>query len=187
MRIATFLAILPVGVLLAACSGGLTGQASDDFVKITGFYNYGASGRDLPLKVAGNPFEMPGDSFARAVEAAVQVQTNRPPTHATLAPGPSARKGYSLTFVFEPARTLQGDDICQGNFEQDPKPLLQHMRLRRMRMIGAFCLSGRALTEVSGEAALAGTDDPAFTDFLHHAVLALFRPDIADSGDSGGR
>lgn len=172
--------MLPALILVAGCSG-ITAGPGDDFVQITAFYNYAASDRDLALSVVGNPFGLPDDGFRHAVETAVQVQTTRPPTHATLAPGPSARKGYSLAFVFDPVPTLRGDDICQGRYEAGGRA-----GSHPLRMVGAFCMSGRALTEVSGEASLSGPDDPAFREFMHGAVLAIFRPDIANTGDVGG-
>jgi hypothetical protein len=168
-----------IALALAACSGPLTRDTGSSFTKITGFYNYGASGRDLPLSVRGNPFGQSDAGVAKSVEAASQVQVLRAPTHPTLTPGASARRGYELAFLFSPAPTQSGDDLCQGRIE-DPGPA---PKAGKIHVLGAFCVSGRAETEVVGDGEATGPDDEHFRALVQQVTLQLFRPDIPDSGD----
>jgi hypothetical protein len=166
--------------LLAACSGPLTRELGSSSTKLNGLYDYGASGRDLRLSVRGTPFAPgEGEDLAKAVEAASQVQVMRAPTHATLTPGASAQRGYELAFLFSPTLTQGGDELCQGRIEE-PQPAFVSPRVH---VLAAFCVSGRAETEVAGEAEAMGPHDERFRNLVQQVVMALFRPDLPDTGD----
>ena len=129
----------------------------------------------------GNPFPMPADAFARAVEADVQVGLLRPPTHPTLTPGPTAKDNYELVFVFSPALTLRGDDLCHGRGDQAADG-----GGGSVRALGAFCVAGRAETEIIGETQADGPADPHFMNLMRQMMLSLFRPDVRDGGHRHG-
>ncbi len=181
MRFCRYLAsVIAVGAL-AACSGPLTRDVGSPFNKIDGLYGYGASGRDLRLSVRGNPFALPDDSFDKTVETASQVQVLRAPTHPTLTPDASARHGYELAFLFSPAATQDGEDLCQGRIEE-PRPTSGRSTVH---VLAAFCVAGLAKTEVTGEAEATGPNDERFQGLIQQVVMQLFRPDLPDSGDGG--
>lgn len=177
-----------VALALSACgSGTLLYDGGDPFQRIDSFYNYGAAGRDLRLIVAGNPFGPADDAFKSAVEAAVQVPTMRAPTRPTLAPGASARANYALVFAFQPPPTLSAQTLCAtiapgpgGAAAPGPEPVLAPAPGRRIEALGAFCLSGRALTQISGRVDTVSVTDQGFRDLMARMMNGLFRPDMRE-------
>ena len=175
-------------ILLAAltgCSGPIITQESSPFTKIDGFYDYGAGGRDLRLMVVGNPFPMPDDVFGRVVEADLQVPLVRQPTHPTLTPDASAQPNYALILLFSPALALSGDDLCRGRFEHGAFGGNGEDSVN-VRVLGAFCVSGRAVTEGVGQTQADRAGDQRFVVLMRQMMLTLFRPDIRDFGGGGG-
>lgn len=181
MRILPRVAGVALAVCGASCSGPFTTPQVQPFNKITSFYDYGASDRDLKLTVRGDPFAMPEESFAKAVESGVQVPLPRPPTRPRLDPGPSARPGYELAFAFSPAPTLSGDSLC--DMTARPSPVAIPSDGGRVRATGAFCVAGRALSQVDGWTQASSVSDQRFDQMLNQMMQSLFRPDIADTGD----
>lgn len=179
MRIAILLSacLLPACLLLAACAGpSITGEGPQSR-QITSLYGYGAAGRDLKLEVQGNGFpkQMSGAAFAKLVEAGVQGPLPRALTHPTLTPDASARDNYRLVFLFNPAPTMGGQDLCDNHADQEaPVP-------GELHLVAAFCVAGRAETEVTAWTPIRGPEDPALTELLHQVMLSLFRPDHRDS------
>jgi hypothetical protein len=171
---------------LAACTGPVLTQPGSPYTQIDSLYNYGAGARDLRLIVHGNPFPMPADVFARVVETDVQLNLLRQPTHPTLTPGPTAKDNYALIFVFSPAVTLSGDDLCKGRADQMASPVSPSGGTVTVRAIGAFCVSGRAETEIVGETQATGAGDVRFLDLMRQMMLALFRPDVHEGGHGQG-
>ncbi|HLN24269.1 MAG TPA: hypothetical protein VK558_09825 [Patescibacteria group bacterium] len=171
---------------LAACSGPVVSQPGSAFNQIDSIYNYGAGGRDLRLTVRGNPFPMPADVFAHVVEADVQVGLLRQPTHPTLTPGPTAKDNYELVFVFSPALTLRGDDLCKGRGDQAAEAAPVAGGTVTVRAIAAFCVAGRAETEIVGETQAEESGDVRFSGMMRQMMLSLFRPDVRDNGHGRG-
>lgn len=177
-----------VALVLSACgSGTWLYDSGDPFMKLDSFYNYGAAGRDLRLIVAGNPFGPADDAFRSAVEAAVQVPTMRAPTHPTLAPGASARANYALVLAFQPPPTLSAQTLCAtiapgpaGAAAPGPAPVLAPAPGQRIEALGAFCLSGQALTQISGRVDAVFVTDQSFRDLMARMMNALFRPDMRE-------
>jgi|GEM_PF-1425676 len=172
-----FTRILPLGLLLSAglsaCSGPSITYQGPPELKIDSLYAYGASGRDLKLEVQGNGFagQISGAEFAKRVEAGVQGPLPRAATHPTLNPGPTAKEGYRLVLLFNPASTMAGQDLCNGRADQG-QPVAGEVHL-----VGAFCVSGRAETEVTAWTTATGPQDVRFQELLNQAMLTLFRPD----------
>lgn len=179
--------ILPLGLLLAAglsaCSGPSITYQGPPELKIDSLYTYGAAGRDLKLEVQGNGFagQISGTDFAKRVEAGVQGPLPRPATHPTLNPGPTAKDGYRLVLLFNPAATMTGQDLCNGRADQS-QPVAGEVHL-----VGAFCVSGRAETEVTAWTPATGPQDVRFQDLLNQVMLTLFRPDPRENPHGCGQ
>ena len=187
-----FLLPAAMGVLLSlgGCSVPILTQSGTPISEIDGFYADGAADRDLKLLVHGNPFPMPQDGFDRVVETDVQIQTLRPLTHPQLRPDSSAKPNYSLVYVFSPAPTLTGNDLCLGRSDQGPASANTFGAIElpgpageeTVRVIGAFCVSGLARTEIVGQVQATDAADPRFLDLMRQTMFALFRPDFKQSG-----
>ncbi|PKU25538.1 hypothetical protein [Telmatospirillum siberiense] len=183
MRLYQRLAFVMIVGALTACGGPLTRDVGNSFTKINGLYDYGASGRDLRLSVRGNPFTVSDDTLSKAVEAASQVQVLRPRTHPTLTPDSSARRGYELAFLFSPAPTQSGDDLCKGRIEDSAPGAVAPT----VHVLGVFCVSGSAQTEVRGLAEATGPADPRLKNLVAQMIVQLFRPDLPDADGNSGR
>jgi len=171
-------------LLLAACSGPTLYQPGPSSRQIDALYTYGAAERDLKLEVQGNGFpgQMSGAAFAMRVESGVQGPVFRAPTHPTLTPNDSARSGYRLVFLFNPSPLMMGQSLCDGHADQVAAVPGE------VKAVAAFCVSGRAETEIAAQTQAAGPDDPAFGQMLNLMMQALFRPDEkTGSGNSHGR
>lgn len=166
-------------VMLAGCAGPSVVQTSDDpQAMISSYYDYGAGGRDLRLEVRGDPFVGPARSFVQRVEAEANLQSLRQPTHVTATPGPTAMGNFSVVLAFSQAGWVDGELLCHGGGRQVDQG-------GRVRLVAAFCVSGRALTVAEGEVAAEGPEDPRFAELIRQVMLALFRPDLTPGGGKG--
>lgn len=180
--------LLVLGMLaLSGCQGPMLSQAGSDTARIDSFYDYGAAGRDLQLVVYGNPFSpgMSDDAFASLIEDKIDhVNVARQQTHPQLVPDDSVRSGYTLVFGFQPEATVDGDRLCHAQFAAGPAGSLGNgVELwgeeagLTMRAIAAFCVAGRAETEIVGQTQVVSPDDPRMNDLLNQMMQAVFRPD----------
>lgn len=169
------LCLVPVAGL-TACAGPTVIDQGPRERQIDSLYDYGAADRDLKLEVQGNGFpgRMSGADFARLVEAGVQGPLPRAQTHPLLNPGPTARENYRLVFLFNPAPTMMGQSLCDGRADQ------QRAVAGEVRLVAAFCVSGRAETEVAAWTPAAGPGDSDFQFLLNQTMLTLFRPDLRE-------
>ena len=179
--------------LMTACAGPTTFDQSNRQARIDSFFTYGAAGRDLRLVIVGNPFpDLAQKDFEREVESITRnVTLMRQQTRPSLEPGPSARDNYALVFAFQPRSSLSGASLCNHatpsgapSNDESQKLLLPggpSFDADRVHAIAAFCLSGRALTSVSGQTTMASGDDPNFSALVAMMMRDLFRPDVREN------
>ncbi|HVI50433.1 MAG TPA: hypothetical protein VM661_04415 [Candidatus Sulfotelmatobacter sp.] len=167
-------------LLLGGCSGPLTYSPGSRSVQISALYGYGAADRDLKLEVQGNAFagQMSGTDFAHKVEAALQSPIMRPATHLTLAPNDTAKSNYRVVFLFNPANVMGGQNLCDGRADQQPAPAGE------VRAVAAFCVAGRAVTEITGRTQVVGPNDERFLQLMAIMKNELFREDERPNSNS---
>lgn len=172
---ASTMAVVLLG--LAGCSSPSVVREGSDSRQVEGLYRYGAGDRDLALIVRGNPFDVPQETLDAAVEHGLDGGgVLQPPTHPRLAPGPSARKGYSLVVDF-------------SGIVQDPCAPSDSVVVPAQRgsvdLEAAFCVSGQAVRRVRGHTVVAGPEAPDFQSLMHQVASELFRPDEYQGGNGG--
>jgi hypothetical protein len=165
---------------LAGCANTpSTFNPSDPHVKIDSFYSYGAGGRDLLLIVDGDPFPVPDAVFAQKVESSLDsAPVPRQPTHPLLAPDDTANPRFWLIYVFNPPANLSGNDICQRGTSGATSKGFAPAQPGKVEAVAAFCVEGRALTEITGRTQADGPDDPRFREMTRLMMAAVFRSDI---------
>ena len=171
------IALLLLPAIVAGCNSPTVVSLGSPFTLIDQFYDYGAGARDLQLAVIGNPFSADKALVDRAIEADAQVPLPRQSTHLTLTPGATAKKGYRVIFVLSPEPTLSGSSACKGDA---PAPVAGSPSAggdMMLKVLGAFCVSGWAATEVEGQTRVTGPDDPRVAALIRQMMLELFRPD----------
>lgn len=193
LRSVVFAASLALGLM--GCSSPMLTQPGSPSVKISSLYGYGAADRDLKLIVRGTPFsDLTEEQFAKEVEIETQGVGMRTPTRLTLTPGPAAKPNYSVVFVFQPTVTLTGQNLCDGHFDQGPgsdgilggNGFVSEQPGVTVRAIAAFCVSGRAETEIVGQTQAVNAADVRVLDLVRAMAQALFRPDLRDGIHHGG-
>jgi hypothetical protein len=181
MRALRYLSTLLIVSTAGCVSGPLVTRQGDPEIQIADFYSHGVAGRDLKLRILGNPFAVPDDVLAHAIEADVQMPlAGRPMAHPVLDPQANARPNYALVFAFDPSPALIGDNLCQAPAAATASH--QPTGSGMVKVVGAFCVSGRAETSAEGSGAAISPDDPRFRDLTREMMLALFRPDIHPNG-----
>ena len=178
MRRFRWMAMLVLPAIVAGCGGPTVVPLGSPYTMIGSFYDYGAGGRDLQLTVIGNPFTTDKALLDRAIEVDAQVPLLRQPTHPTLTPGASAKKGYQVMFVLSPAPTLSGGSAGKGEATAPVAGAPSAGGESVVRILGAFCISGWAATEVQGQTPASGPDDPRVAALVRQLMLELFRPDL---------
>jgi hypothetical protein len=145
------------------------------------FYRYGAGDRDLKLSVLGNPFAMPQDAFALAVEEEFPGNgALQPATRPRLSPDASAKNGFQLALAFGGDLDETGAQACAGQGgSQGPAAG------GRVVVVAAFCVNNRVLSEASGQVAANDPRAPEFRELLGQLSTSLFRPD-EPMGPGGG-
>jgi len=170
---------------LMSCAGPSTYSASDPVVQIDGFYDDGASDRDLKLVVFGDPFPGPQDQFARTVEADLRdAPVGKSPTRLLLSPGPSAKPIYRLVYVFSPSPDMIGNAICEhqlkpeANTDFPPAASGAPVPGGEVFATAAFCVEYRAVSEISGQTPADGPGDVRLYNLTRQMAAEVFRPDI---------
>lgn len=169
--------LLLASLALAGCAGPMTYGAGSQSTRISALYGYGAADRDLKLIVQGNAFpgQVSSADFGHQVEAALQSPINRAPTHLTQTPDDSAKDNYKVVFLFNPSELMGGQNLCDGRADQ------AQAAVGEVRALAAFCVAGRAVTEISGRTAVSGPKDERFAHLMSQMKEALFRADEKDS------
>lgn len=167
------------GLVLTACSAPRVEVNIERTTYLTGYYQYGAGDRDLALTVRGNPFpQIDQVRFDQVVERAAEGGgVLRPATRPRLHPDESARPGYGLVLAFSSAPTYGPQDLCDG------KGGGTGAANGEITVIGAFCVSGRAVSHSAGWVTVADPQDPQFAELIGMVVSQIFRPDAIEQGD----
>jgi len=159
MRSKSLLLSVPVictGVALAACTttSDVTrlwfGHRSNDST-----YVYAAANRDLLTEIVGNPFGGAKTQVDVAVTGLMRGHDRGVGARFTTAPGTSARDGYKVAVVFDPAPDMPAADACSAARSAPGSG-------DRVTVLAVFCTpsgaySGAVATLPRG----AGLDDPA--------------------------
>lgn len=154
-------------LLLVACSGPRVNRGETSFLYSTSELFAAADGRDLRTVVQGNPFGTPG--FEQGVAERMTATYVGPRTRFTTTPGPTARRDYFVSVVFNAQPEVNPLALC----DQKPRPTAPAKRPIVVR--AAFCVLGSAASRVSGYLDQAtGPDDPNFIDLIRHVTIQLF-------------
>jgi len=175
--------VLLATLTIAACAPGnvrLTHQYVNPMYG-AGQFAYAGAGRDLRVDVAGNPFGGDAQAFGHAVTDAMQGQHFGPATNFTTSPDQAARSAYRVVMLFDPPRSFNPMQLCDGTASALPTQAGQD----GVSVFGAFCRGNYSLSSAKGRvAAAAGPDDPAFRQLVGRVTHALFPPDRrADPND----
>jgi hypothetical protein len=109
-------------------------------------FMYAASGRDMEVVVAGNPFTMSKNEVDRVVVDSMQGQNNGPLTHFTLSPGQDSKLGYRIVVALNPPASFPAADACTSN----PGTIPTTPTGGRLRALMAFCAKDSILSEATG-------------------------------------
>ncbi|TSD89560.1 hypothetical protein FFK22_006015 [Mycobacterium sp. KBS0706] len=165
---------LPSLAALAAAVPMLAGCASDRVVVDDIGVRYSrvefsaaADGRDLRTVIQGNPFGTPG--FDQAVLGIMNRTYVGPKTNFTATPGPTAKRDYFVSVVFNPSPDVTPFALCNAPIPTAaPNP-------GRITARAAFCITGGEATAVTGYVSnVKGPDDPNFVSMIQHMMLAMF-------------
>ncbi len=139
-------------------------------------YNFAAGRRDFLTVVRGDPFGLGDAPFQDAVIEILNRHQPRPqPTHFTARPGEGARPQYRTVLLFGAPPAMASSAICRASFAPVPLVLTGTAEGEPVRVAGAFCWGGRALTSITGEVGgVASVDDPGFEALIAQLVLTLF-------------
>lgn len=173
---------LALALVVSGCAGQphVYNQTVSSAYRLTE-YGYGAGRRDLTTVIRGNPFGMDQEQFEDALIEILNRNQPRPqPTHFTTSPGESARPAYRAVFLFDAPAAVNHLSVCR---EQVPEVDTGEL----VRVTGAFCRSGGALTSLTAQAEeLSGVDDPRFEELISQVVISMFplrNPDADDDGE----
>jgi len=177
MRRSILMVMLALGA--AACAPGnvrLTHQDLNSAYRQSEF-GYAGAGRDFRVAILGNPFGGDRATFEQAVTAAMQGRNWGPATNFTTAPGSSARDGYRVVMVFDPAPTLNPQTLCG---EPPSAPLPHAAGSASVSVFAAWCRFGTALSSVRGEVGgVTGPGDAGFRAMIGRVTETLFPPELA--------
>ncbi|MFE0753567.1 hypothetical protein ACFW16_06430 [Inquilinus sp. NPDC058860] len=166
---------LPPLAALALTAPILAGCASDRVVvsDISSRYSRvefsaAADGRDLRTVIQGNPFGTPG--FDQAVTQIMNRTYVGPATRFTTTPGPTAKRDYFVSLVFNPAPDVVPFALCNSAPIPTAAPNPNRITAR-----AAFCITGGEATAVVGYVDnVKGPDDPNFVSMIQHMMLSMF-------------
>jgi hypothetical protein len=171
--------------LVAAC----VPAASVEKVKVLGprgdalqisIMAYAGGNRDLRTIVVGNPFGGPKTAFDAAVTAAMHGVDQGLNINYTTTPGPSARPGYFVVVVFNPAPTTEPDGLCRSPDNAKSGPA----ETGRLVMLAVFC-GDKPYGAARGVAgAVSSASDPEFVRLVRGVAREL-RPDDPDRPNYG--
>ena len=166
---------LPSLAALAAAVPILAGCASDrvvvDDIGIRysrAEFSAAADGRDLRTVIQGNPFGTPG--FDQALLQIMNRTYVGPKTNFTTTPGPTAKRDYFVSLVFNAAPPVVAQALCNSKPVPTAPP-----NPGRITAQAVFCITGGEATSVLGYVNnVKGPDDPNFISMIQHMMLAMF-------------
>lgn len=137
----------------------------------------------LLVEIYGNPFGGDTGALANAVTDSMQGRNWGQRMTFTATPGPDTRRQYKVVLLFDPPIDLLAMKLCSEPAEAlaaKPTPG------KGINVLGAFCRSGKSLSEIKGYIkSAAGHDDPAFRELIGQVTQALFPPNRRDDNDDG--
>jgi hypothetical protein len=166
-----------IAVVLAVCL--IAGAASASSMISYSWLSYSYSPRDIAYaggpgelwtEVAGNPFFGTKADFDQMVTQSMYGAHFGPPTKFTTTPGPNARRIFHVRLLFNGTATDQGA-ICNG-----PPQAIPGAPSGSIVLYAAFCQGNDALSFLRAAGDFSGSNDPAFTDFMHDVTMKLFPP-----------
>ena len=132
-------------------------------------FSAAADGRDLRTVVQGNPFGTPG--FDQAVTKIMNSTYVGPRTNFTTTPGPSAKRDYFVSLVFNPAPDVVPQVLCNDR----PIPTAPPQPGGHIQARAVFCITGGEATAVIGYLdGATSADDPHFVSLIKNMMLQLF-------------
>ncbi len=168
LRLLPLAALTLAGPILASCASDRV-VVSDIGIRYSRVeFSAAADGRDLRTVVQGNPFGTPG--FDQAVLGIMNNTYVGPKTNFTSTPGPTAKRDYFVSLVFNPAPDVVPQVLCSGKPIPTAAPNPGEIRAR-----AAFCITGGEATAVIGYVNdVTGPDDPNFVSMVKHMMLSMF-------------
>ncbi|WP_342241549.1 hypothetical protein [Inquilinus sp. OTU3971] len=163
------LAALALAVpILAGCASDRV-VVSDIGIRYSrGEFSAAADGRDLRTVIQGNPFGTP--DFDQALLRIMNRTYVGPATRFTTTPGPTAKRDYFVSLVFNPAPDVVPQALCSGKPIPTAPPNPSRITARAV-----FCITGGEATAVIGYVNdVTGPDDPNFVSMIQHMMLAMF-------------
>jgi hypothetical protein len=131
-------------------------------------FSAAADGRDLRTVIQGNPFGTPG--FDQAVLGIMNRTYVGPKTNFTGTPGPTAKRDYFVSVVFNPSPDVVPFALCNSAPIPTAAPNPGQITAR-----AAFCITGGEATAVTGYVSnVKGPDDPNFVSMIQHMMLSMF-------------
>jgi len=169
-RLLPFAALALSAAALAGCAGTDRVVVSDIGVRYSRVeFSAAADGRDLRTVVQGNPFGTPG--FDQQVTRIMNATYVGPRTNFTTTPGPTAKRDYFVSLVFNPAPDVVPQVLCSGQ----PIPTAPPQPGGHIQARAAFCITGGEATAVIGYLdGATSADDPHFVSLVKNMMLKLF-------------
>jgi hypothetical protein len=166
-RIAALLLAAATFPASAATLGGVDYATQYDFRE---FYN-ATDGKPFRVVLAGNPF--PGlapDQVALGLLRQMQVNKPRPPLTFTYdVPAETPHPNYRLVLVFEAAKDLNADSVCETG-QTRVRPGVPG----RMNVFAIYCRNDKALSQLTAWTDASGPDDPRVGQLFKEAFAELF-------------
>lgn len=171
---------------LAACATGdaivvnrvdIQALYSRDLVQWVG------AGRDLPLRVTGNPTGLDDDAWGRTVAAAMNDTGWLPSVHLTTEPGETARGNYHVAVMFNAPGWMDDGSVCRGDTEGAELVPAGDRSMIAM----AFCNEGRTISSAFASApAIVDANAPQVRAALSQLMVQAFprrNPNFPDRSD----
>jgi len=138
-------ALVALTLLLGACAG--PGGATVSRVDVQALYSPGlmqwiGGGRDLDLRVTGNPTRVAPAMWEESIAEAMNATAWLPDTNITTMPDDTARGNFHISVVFNAPAALDGRSLCLGQVA--PETLLPDDGTSRIAM--ALCNHARPVS-----------------------------------------
>lgn len=131
-----------------------------------------ADNKPFRVVLLGNPFpSLEAGSVAQRLLPVMQAA--KPPPRLTFtydAPAEPQHPDYRLMLVFNPARDLGANSVCNGAQRFRP------VRPGHVYVLGVYCRNDLALSQVTGWTDSTTPDDPAMLDLMKSLFSVLFDP-----------
>lgn len=169
--------LFPALVLLLTGCGGpvITHIQNDDRLLVDSLYRYDAADGEVAVEVHGGPAGVDPARYAAAVAAAVEAPFWLPP--ARFRPVAAGAAEFRMVLLVDAPVSAGGSQACQapGRVALSPAP-------GALRVQGAMCYRGRALTSATGslDPAPQGPQDPRFRALLQQLTWTLLPQESRD-------